>query len=262
MKRIFRHIYGPVYSWRLGESLGVDPLSQVKKICNMDCIYCQLGRTAELTSNRSSYVTVSEIMEEIQQVSLKDIDYITFSGRGEPTLASNLGEMIDVVKALTHHKVAVVTNSVLIYLQDVRHDLSKADFVLAKLDAGNQQVFDEINVNTKISFREVVSGLKAFRHDYKGKLALQIMIMSQNLDKLKDIADIARSIRADEIELNTPLRACSVQPIDSAQMQEVKKIFSGMPVVTVFDAPFKESEAMDDRATSIRHGRTRKSLLR
>ncbi len=137
----FQYIFGPVYSWRLGNSLGIDPLSSPDKICNMDCIYCQLGKTAQLTHERKIYVPLEALMDEIRQIPLDLADYITFSGRGEPTLALNLGEMIRGVKAARPEKVAVITNSSLMHLQAVRDDLMAADFVLAKLDAGNQVIF-------------------------------------------------------------------------------------------------------------------------
>ncbi len=258
MSKTFHHIYGPVYSWRLGYSLGIDPLSRSKKICNMDCIYCQLGVTSQLENHRYSHVSVNEIIEELHKVHLHAIDYITFSGRGEPTLAANLGEMIDAVKVSYKKNVAVITNSAMIYMDDVQQDLAKADFVLAKLDAGTQKDFDYINGNWKISFEKIVQGLKIFRQHYKGKFALQIMLMPQNIDKVKDIADVARNINPDEIELNTPLRACAIKPMDSAQMQEAEKFFSGMHVITVFGSCPQNVQAIDEKATANRHGKTRK----
>ncbi|MEI7998540.1 MAG: radical SAM protein [Candidatus Omnitrophota bacterium] len=259
MSKAFRFIYGPVYSWRLGRSLGVDPLSQADKVCNMDCIYCQLGREPNLTSIRKVYVSVDEIMEEIKQIPSDQIDYVTFSGNGEPTLAANLGDMIRVIKSSYNKKVAVITNSVLIYLEDVQQDLARADFVLAKLDAGNQKDFVAINGNVDISFEKVLEGIKAFRKKYQGKLALQVMITPENFDKLESIAQVAQELQADEVQLNTPLRSCPVKPIDVEQMQKAKEFFINLPVTTVFDTHPKENiQPFDEKATVNRHGKSRK----
>ena len=107
----------------------------------MDCIYCQLGKTAQLTNERKIYVPTQDVLDEISRIPLHFVDHITFAGRGEPTLAKNLGEMIRGIKAIRHEKVAVLTNSSLMHLKEVRDDLMAADFVLAKLDAGNQSLF-------------------------------------------------------------------------------------------------------------------------
>src|ERR1700690_2270782 len=141
----FQYVFGPVRSWRLGRSLGVDPLSSKSKICNMDCIYCQLGKTAHLTNERRIYVPTREVMDEIDRIPLHFVDYITFAGRGEPTLAKNLGEMIRGVKTIRHEKVALLPNSSLMHLKEVRDGLMAADFVLAKLGARNQKLFEGVN---------------------------------------------------------------------------------------------------------------------
>ena len=220
----FQYIFGPVYSWRLGNSLGIDPLSSPDKICNMDCIYCQLGKTAQLTHERKIYVPLEALMDEIRQIPLDLADYITFSGRGEPTLALNLGEMIRSVKAARPEKVAVITNSSLMHLQAVRDDLMAADFVLAKLDAGNQVFFETISQGRPLDLKNIIQGIKDFRAKYKGKLALQIMLMDQNMDNAKEIAQMSRSLGADEIQLDTPIRPCGVKPLERERLRMGKKI--------------------------------------
>jgi len=135
----YKYIYGPVPSWRLGNSLGIDLLSQKNKICNFDYGYCQLKSTSYYTDERKQYVKTEDIIAEIRQLPVNvEIDYLTFSGRGESTLAANLGEAITAVKNLRSEPVAVLTNSALIDREDVRRDLSHADFVVAKLDASSQ----------------------------------------------------------------------------------------------------------------------------
>jgi len=143
IKSKFKYIYGPVYSWRMGMSLGIDPITADKKICNFDCIYCQLGRTTRFYTEREDFVPVDDIIKEIESLPPVDIDYYTFSGRGEPTLAKNLGAMIKAVRKLTKGKVAVITNAALIGQQAVQDDLMLADLILAKLDAGDDHALNE-----------------------------------------------------------------------------------------------------------------------
>ena len=141
----FRYIYGPVSSWRLGSSLGIDVLSAKEKACSFDCLYCQIGRTAVKTKKRKIYAPTKDVIKEISNLppDLK-IDYITFSGTGEPTLASNLGELIKKIKGLRREKIAVITNSSLMNNKAVREELALADFVIAKLDAPNEEMFEKI----------------------------------------------------------------------------------------------------------------------
>lgn len=259
MKDSFQYIFGPVYSWRLGNSLGVDPLSSLHKICNMDCIYCQLGKTAQLTHERQIFVPFQAVMDEIRRIPQGVADYITFAGRGEPTLALNLGEMIRGIKATRPEKVAVLTNSSLMPLKAVRDDLMAADFVLAKLDAGNQAYFEAINQGQKLDLAGIIQGILDFRSEYKGKFALQVMLMDQNVGHIKEIVQLVRSIGADEIELDTPIRPCGVQPLEPERLQCLKKLFEDMAVVSVYDAPLKVYTPMDEKATMDRHGDFRKT---
>ncbi len=254
----FKYVYGPVYSWRLGRSLGVDPLSLSSKVCNMDCIYCQLGRTTHLSHECRDYVITEDVIHEINQIPQHLVDYITFSGRGEPTLARNLGEMICAVKQIRHEKVAVITNGLLLGHDEVIRNLSKADFVLIKLDAGNQHDFETID-GMNADFNKLVEGIIKFRLVYTGKMALQVMLIDQNIHQAESIAKVARSINPDEVQLNTPLRPSGVNPISRSQMEGAKRFFHGMSVVTVFDSPIPNYVPIDEPATVSRHGNYRKT---
>jgi wyosine [tRNA(Phe)-imidazoG37] synthetase (radical SAM superfamily) len=258
MTKPFQYIFGPVDSWRLGRSLGVDPLSSKNKICNMDCLYCQLGKTDRLARERKTYVATQDVVDEISRIPLHFVDHITFSGRGEPTLAQNLGEMIRAVKAVRHEKIAVLTNSSLMNLKSVRDDLGLADFVLAKLDAGDQSFFETVDQGQGLDLEEIIQGIRDFRSGFKGKLAIQIMLVGQNIGNIEAIARRARSLGADEIQLDTPLRPSAVPPLLRERVQGAKKFFEDMPVVSVFDSPLKEYTPIDERATMDRHGNYRK----
>jgi wyosine [tRNA(Phe)-imidazoG37] synthetase (radical SAM superfamily) len=254
----FRYIYGPVYSWRLGRSLGVDPLSAESKICNMDCVYCQLGKTASMTNERKEYITAEEIVDEIKNIPLHFVDYITFSGRGEPTLARNLGEIIRAVKKIRREKIAVITNGLLLDDPQVCKDLMEADFVLIKLDAGHQQGFEYVD-GMHADFNSVLKAIHTFRLQYKGKLALQVMVLEQNLDQMDRIASFARLISPQEVQLNTPLRPSGVKPVSRGQMEKASHYFEGLNVVTVFDKAAQSYTPIDDASTITRHGNFRKT---
>lgn len=257
MASSFKYIYGPVYSWRIGWSLGIDPISQSDKICNFNCLYCQLGETDRLENIRSKFVNTSDIVSEIE--SLPDdlkIDYFTISGRGEPTLASNLGEIILSIKSIKKGPVAVITNGGLIDRPDVRHDLQLADFVLLKLDAGSEKSFQMVNKPSReINFKNILDGMHEFRREYRGKLALQIMIFEENQDQVEILAELARSIKPDEVQLNTPLRPCPVKPVPKTKMETFKALFSDLKVLSVYDAESKEYKPLSDHKTSLRHGK-------
>jgi len=252
----FKYIYGPVHSWRLGVSLGIDPLSTEGKTCNLDCVYCQLGNTSALTNERKVYVPTEALVAEIKATPAGEpIDYYTFSGRGEPTLAKNLGEMVRAVKSLGKGKVAVITNSVLIDQKDVQEDLASADFVLAKLDACDKESFARVNQAVAgADFDAILAGIKTFRSRYHGRLALQLMFMDANKESAQRIADLVRPIGADEIEINTPLRPCAVKPLSPLELQEIKQFFAGLPASTVYERERKSVTAFDRDETVKRHG--------
>ncbi|MGB2706265.1 MAG: radical SAM protein [Candidatus Omnitrophota bacterium] len=253
----YKYVYGPVSSWRLGSSLGVDPVYTGRgKICSFNCIYCQVGKTRTLTLKRRVFVPASEIIEEIKNLPALKIDYITLSGAGEPTLARNLGDIIKKIRKIRGEKIAVLTNSSLTYKKDVRRDLSLADFVIAKLDAHEGALFTAINKPAKGSkLDKVVKGLKEFRSLYKGRLALQIMFVGKNKAYAKEIASLARKIRPNEVQINTPLRPCGVSPLPKKELDRVKKFFQGMNCTSVYDAKKKKVKPISRKSMLKRRGK-------
>jgi wyosine [tRNA(Phe)-imidazoG37] synthetase (radical SAM superfamily) len=255
-KRIFKYLYGPVSSWRLGRSLGIDPLSCGQKVCSFDCVYCQLGKTKISSVERKTYVDVVDIIDEIDSLPACQIDYITFAGAGEPTLAANLYHMIRAIKETRKEKVAVITNSSLLTREDVRGDLLLADMVVAKLDAPSSSLFKSINrPHRDVTFEAVLNGLKLFRKHYKHTLALQIMCIDENKDSAAELAKCAREIMPDEVEINTPLRPCGVNPLSQKEIKELSAHFTGLNTVSVYDAPHQKVETMSDADTLARRGK-------
>ena len=239
-------------------SLGLDPISTAQKICNFNCTYCQLGclGAADAVAERRVFIPTAEIVRELKALDTDvAIDYVTFSGNGEPTLAANLGEMIQAVKALRSEKVAVITNATLLGRKDVQADLHAADLVLAKLEAADEAMFQEINHPAKgVTLASVVDGIKAFKRLFKGRFVLQIMFIEKNKSQAKAIARLAADIGADEVQINTPLRKSFEKPLSPAQMAELKTFFAGQNVRSVYEEEKKEYQPFDDQATARRHG--------
>ena len=168
----YNHLFGPVPSRRLGISLGVDVVKS--KTCNLNCVYCECGATTNLTNERQEYVASGEIIAEIKDYLSKGLylDYITFSGWGEPTLNSELGKMIREIKKITDTKICVITNGILLYDENVRKDLMAADLVMPNMDYVTEESLAKIGRPAEgISIERIVSGLKLFRKEYKGLLS-------------------------------------------------------------------------------------------
>jgi len=248
-----RVVYGPVPSWRLGRSLGVDMVSQADKTCSFDCAYCQLGRTEHHTATRDEFVSVSRLVKELAELPSLELDYVTFSGTAEPTLAANLGEAIAAVKERLPTPVAVLTNASLMDNEDVRLALSRADEVVAKLDAPTEELLVAVNRPVVgITLQRILHGLHAFREEYAGRFALQMMFYRANRGQGQALAALARELHPDEVELNTPLRPCAVDPLPPEALARIKQSFTGLPAVSVYEASRPTVRALDARETRRR----------
>jgi wyosine [tRNA(Phe)-imidazoG37] synthetase (radical SAM superfamily) len=228
-----KYIFGPVPSRRLGQSLGIDPIPQ--KTCNWNCVYCQLGRSAPMTNARREYIPVDAIIAEVtwalQTHSPGEIDWVTFVGSGEPTLNSELGNMIRKVKAQTRIPVAVITNGALTFLPEVRADLAQADAVLPTLDAGSAELYRKINRPwPDLTFERQVEGLIAFRAEYRGKLWIEVMLvrgLNDSEEALRDLASVLVRIKPDQVHLSLPVRPPAeswVQPTDEEGLLRAQAI--------------------------------------
>lgn len=200
-------IYGPVKSWRLGLSLGVDVLC-VDSVCSFECVYCQLGKIHRVTKERGEFVSTEKILEDLQKADWQTADVITFSGSGEPTLAKNLGEVIEKIKKLTHKPIVVLTNSTLLHEKQVRQDLAKADKIFCKLDAWSDNILERIDrPHEGISLESIIAGIFDLRREFSGFLAIQIMILRlPNGFEIEKLAEILHLINPDEVQLNVPTR--------------------------------------------------------
>ena len=208
-----KYVFGPVPSWRLGQSLGIDPVPL--KTCNWNCVYCQLGRTQPVTMRRSRYVPEHDLIEEVKAALAADdadqTDWVTFVGSGETLLHAKIGWMLREVKALTDKPVAVITNGSLLSQPYVRWELAVADAVLPSLDVGTAELYGRINrPHRGVTFERHVEGLGRFRDEYNGKLWIEVMLVKGLNDgerALTDTASQLKRVQPDEIHVNGPSRS-------------------------------------------------------
>jgi wyosine [tRNA(Phe)-imidazoG37] synthetase (radical SAM superfamily) len=199
-------IYGPVYSWRFGNSLGVDLLLH-NSICSFRCPYCQLGKIGRTTTERALYVKTDKVIADLKAHGWEDADVITFSGNGEPTLALNLGEAIKAVQKLTKKPVVVLTNGALLSDPKVRKALMTAEHVSCKLDAPTDDLLFALNRPTgELTLEGLVSGIETFSAEFKGELSVQTMLMPGNATHVDDFASLLARVAPSELHVNLPSR--------------------------------------------------------
>lgn len=242
-------------SRRLGLSLGVDIVPF--KVCTLDCVYCQLGRTTQKSIERKEFVPVEDVLSELRNRIAKGLtaDYITFSGSGEPTLNSGLGEMISDIKKITTISVAVLTNGTLFYMPDVRVDCSNADLILPSLDAGDQKTFEKINrPHPDINIKKVISGLCELRKQFVGQIWLEVFLVDSLNTEAQQLSSIKRAIELicpDKIQLNTAVRPtadASVKPVDYRRLLDIADFF-GPQCEVIADSAKLSISVSDDRST-------------
>ena len=255
-----KYVFGPVPSRRLGQSLGIDlvPL----KTCNWNCVYCQLGRTRPLTNGRKVFSPTEDILGEIRRAlklyTAGKIDWVTFVGSGEPTLHSDLGWLIRQVKMLTNLPVAVITNGSLLYLPEMRLELSAADAVLPSLDTGNARLYRKINRPwPSLTFERLLGGLIAFRREYSGKLWVEVMLvngLNDSVEALQEIAAALEKVRPDQVHLLLPIRPPAeswVQPSDKSAVRRAQDILGTVANVVTPDSVSEAAPLLVENADDL-----------
>ncbi len=244
------HLFGPVPSRRLGRSLGVDLVPF--KTCTFDCVYCQLGRTTDLTMDRQAFVSPQVILDELRErLAVADRpDFITLSGSGEPTLCKGLGRIIRGVKTITDVPVAVLTNGSLLWDEEVRHELMDADLIVPSLDAGDDNLYRFINRPCKeLAFDQVVEGLVTFRQEFQKPIWLEVFLlygMNSVEADVRRIAELAKRIGPDKVQLNTIARPPTEDFATAVPEEQMKKLTNLFEVETEIVVDFRKiHEAVD-----------------
>ena len=227
-------VFGPVPSRRLGRSLGVNNIPPPKK-CSYSCIYCQLGRTWELTIERRRFHDSRSIADAVGSRISEiggQIDYITFVPDGEPTLDRLLGEEVKLIREVSDKPLAILTNSSLIFRSDVRADLLDFDLVSIKMDALSEGVWRRVNrPHPSLSLAEILEGLKIFARDFSGRLIVETMLIdgvNTFSGELESIANFLREIEPDKAYLAIPTRPPAeswVKPAAEEKLVEAYEIF-------------------------------------
>lgn len=248
MSENFKYIYGPIVSKRLGLSLGVDivPL----KICNYNCLYCQLGTTKNKTIKRCEYIKIDLVLTELKS-KLKECkpDYVSIVGSGEPALNNKLGLLITEIKKITSIPVAVITNGSLLHLKDVQNDLTNADLVIPSLDAGDDELFQKINrPHNDVSFNQMVQGIIDFKKNFNGRVWLEILFLKDINDNDKNVNDtinITNKINPDKIQISTisrPPAEQDIMPVSLEKLEYIKNLFNKKNVEIIYNTSLNNSD--------------------
>ena len=228
---MYKHVFGPVPSRRLGISLGVDLV--VSKSCNLNCIFCECGATKKIQLERQRFKDMNEVLNEIQSV-IKDIkpDYITFSGSGEPTLSLDLGNISKAIKEDLGYKgkICLITNSLLLANEQVIKELEYIDLIVPTLNTLNQDIFEKIvRPDYRTSVDEIKKGFINLNNpNYKGKIWIEIFILENINDSEENFIEIANflnseNIRYDKIQLNTIDRVGAERDLKAISFDKILK---------------------------------------
>ncbi len=226
---MYKYLFGPVPSRRLGMSLGVDLVPH--KVCTLNCVYCECGKTTNLTTERKEYVPYKNVVEELKHFMNNNPapDYITFSGSGEPTLNSRIGDIVEFIKQ-NYPKIslALLTNGTLLNDKKVRAEILKTDVVLPSLDAASENAYLKINRPFhSLDLTEYIKGLVKFRKEYSGKIWLEVLIIpdyNDDKENLKLLKEAFLKIKPESIQLNSLDRPGVIDSLRTISRQELQDI--------------------------------------
>ncbi len=243
---MYKYLFGPIPSRRLGTSLGIDLVPS--KVCSLDCVYCEAGKTTNLSLKRREYVSFDKVKKELEHYfdNNVDPDYFTFSGSGEPTLNSKIGDIIDFLKKEKPNvKIAVITNSTTLILPDVRKSLLKADLVLPSLDAVNEGSFKKINRPVAgFTASDCIKGIIDFKKDFKGEIWLEVFILegyNDDEDNLLKLKQAVSDINPNLLQINTLDRPGTIEELKPASNDVLRKVVGiiDFPNTKIITSSFK-----------------------
>ncbi len=248
------YIFGPVPSRRLGLSLGVDLVEA--KTCTYDCLYCQVGRTTRKILEPDVLVPVEDVQEDLER-SLEGItpDIITFSGSGEPTLHSEIHRVIDFIRSITDTKIAVLTNGSLLWREEIRRRILKADIIMPTLSSASEKTYRAVHApHQDLHLNTVINGLRLLRKDYRGNLHLEIVLLkgyNDSDEEIEALREVIGRIEPDKIQLNTVVRPPAdprAISLDRQRLEEIKN-FLGKNTGIIADIPPKQRHQFYDSMT-------------
>ena len=221
-----KYLFGPVFSRRIGVSLGVDLVPS--KTCSMNCVYCEAGATTSLSSLRREFYDTAEIIGELDGFlsGKPEIDYITFSGAGEPTLHSGVGRIVKFLKGkYPEYRICLITNGILLGSDQMIEELAGIDLVIPSLDAADDETLRKINrPATGISSEDIVKALEIFRKKSKALFWLEIFVVPGINDSQESIEAIRKAvvrINPDKVQLNSLDRPGTEKWVGKASEAEI-----------------------------------------
>ncbi len=268
------YTYGPVPSRRLGRSLGVDLVPA--KTCDLNCLYCQLGRTEHTTLQRAEYAPVDAVVAEVGQCLAEGPrpDYVTLAGSGEPTLHLRFGDVAAGIRAASDVPIALVTNGTLFHLPEVRAACGAIDLVLPSLDAGDEETFRRINrPHGDLTLEEMVDGLARLRREFAGQVWLEVFLIegvNTGEEQVARIAECIDRIDPHRVQINTAVRPpaeADVQVPSAQKLEEVRAMLGPraeviVPLAGLPEAPGARAEREQVLATLRRRPCTLEDVAR
>ncbi|OXU15844.1 radical SAM protein [Sedimentisphaera salicampi] len=257
----FKYVFGPVNSRRLGSSLGVDILPL--KTCTQNCIYCQLCMDEKPVIEIKTYAEPEKVIDEVcrRLESGVRVDYVTFSGSGEPTLHKDIGYIIQKLKDKTGKKIAVITNGTMLWKPEVRSRLRQADLVMPSLDGFDEESFKTINrPHEKITFDKLVYGLQQFRDEFSAQYWLEVFLIkgiNTSLESLEKLKNLVNKIKPDRIQLNTVVRPGvhpSLRALNEKELIQTAQIMGIGPEGIIHYEPAQTSsnaEGIENQVTEL-----------
>jgi len=265
-----RHVFGPVMSGRLGRSLGVDPLGA--RICDLDCVYCEVGATQALTTSRKRYAPAETVLAELaawKEEGHPNPDVVTLGGLGEPTLSRECGRIIaGARKILPGVPVAVLTNATLLWDPEARADIQEADMVLPSMDTLVEEEFRRLNrPHADLDLETIKAGLLTFRAEYRGLIFLEILLLAgvndtdANLERLRAYCGELRPDRIDVTTMSRPGAEADARPVDTATLARFRaalgaesratKAGSIAPTGSAGDIAWRVAESIERRPQTV-----------
>lgn len=224
--------FGPVPSRRLGHSMGINNIPP--KNCTYSCIYCQLGRTDGMQLERKEFYSPEKVIEDVNSLIEKaksageNIDYLTFVPDGEPTLDINLGKVMKELKN-TGYKIAIISNSSLIWRQDVQDELALADWVSLKVDAVSEKIWHSVDrPHGHLKLEKILEGISEFSRNFKGELATETMLIegiNDSPDELEKIAKFIEKLENKKSYISIPTRPPAESWVKSASEENINMAY-------------------------------------
>ena len=242
-------VFGPITSRRFGQSLGID-LSPDAKQCNFDCIYCELKGATPVNTIQNP-PTVKEVISNVKEALLKykDIDVITLTANGEPTLYPYMKELIKELHVIKNSsKLLILSNGATSTCKETREILKEIDIVKLSLDCVSERCFKKIDRPIKgLHVKDIIEGIKEFRKIYDKELVLEVLVVKGINDKESEfeaLRDVLKEIKPDRIDISTVDRppAYDVQSVSIARLKELASILSSLPISLAYKRDYSEEK--------------------